>query len=135
MNYGTGDPTPLNQTLIGTGDVVYGTCEVADLGFGTVIDSDVKLTGTDQNWEDCRGNTQFVLIRDQRYEYTATIFMDSGSMPAIGDSVEFPDVGVTGTITDASIKRNQADRRKITITGKCWLSLGSAPTVTQLTTG
>ena len=128
--------TPLNQTLIAktATDIIYGTCEV-DGTFGTVISSSVKLATDEQAFEDCRGNTEMVLLRNITYTADIEAYWDTGDYPSIGDAITFPDVGMTGNVTGADGKRAQADRRKISITAKVWLSMGSDPTVTQLSTG
>lgn len=128
-------PTPLNQTLIGGASILYGTCEVAQT-YGTVESGSVKLTGDKQEWEDCSGNTALVLIRNERYELEFEALWDSGGgVPDIGTAIAFPEVGVTGNIIDATLMFAKLDRVKIKITATQWKSLGSSPTVTQLTTG
>ena len=126
-------PTALNQTLIGPGTIDFGTCELAQT-YGTVVSGSVKAANDEQVWESCRGNTEVVLLKNERFELTMEVLFN-GTLPDVGDDIAFPEVSVTGQIVDFEITWAQGDRKKLKLNAKHWKSLGSSPTVTSLTTG
>ena len=128
-------PVDVHQTMIGNNNILYGTCEV-EQGFGTVISSTLKRANEKQEWEDCRGNTRLILLRNKRYEVEMEVEFDpSVTLPVEGDSLAFPHVGVTGQILNWDLVFAKADCVKLKITATHWDSLGDSPTVAEITTG
>lgn len=125
---------PLNQTLIGGTSILYGLCEITT-AFGEVESCTLSDECDEQEFKNCKGNTKMVLLTNERYELDLEVIFDSTiGLPDRGDAVAFPTVGVIGQYIKGSIVWSKEDRVKMKMTCKHWKSLGSAPTVTTLTT-
>ena len=125
----------MNQTLIaanGQNSLLYGTCEWPT-AYGTVTSAKIDRMGDQQEFKDCRNNAKAVLVANKRYEAEMTIEMDPAVvLPEIGDSLAFPDVGVTGQVTKVSRSWENGGIKKATISATHWDSLGDAPAVTSV---
>lgn len=129
-------PTPLNQTLIADDEefeILYGVCEIT-AAFGEVESCELADECDEQEFINCRGNTRAVLLKNERFELDLEVIFDAGvGLPSRGDSVAFPVVGVTGQYIRGRIIWSKEDRVKMRMTCKHWKTMGSAPTVTNLT--
>lgn len=125
----------LNQTLIAAGaqnSILYGCCEWSQ-AYGTVISAKIDRMSDQQEFKDCRNNQKAILLANKRYEAEMTIEVDPGvTLPEIGASLAFPDVGVTGQVLKIGRQWEQGGLKKATITATHWDNLGDAPTVTEL---
>lgn len=125
-------PTPLNQTLIGGDTILYGTCEVTQ-GYGIVASCSVKKTADVEPFLNCRGNPRLVLLSNIRMELQLEVEFDEDvGVPALGDSIAFPEVGVVGQVLEAEVKWERKGLKMMTISATHWLDIGDAPVVTEL---
>jgi hypothetical protein len=123
----------LNQTLIGdTDNILYGVCEVSD-GYGEVVSCNLDETADPKMWENCNGNTKLVLLANERYELELEVEFDTEiGRPGLGDSIAFPDVGVSGQVLKTSTVWQRTDRKRLKISATHWKTIGSSPVVTHL---
>ena len=123
-------PAPI--TNIGGADISFGTVEVAQT-FGTVDSATLERTIEELSIPDGFGGFLAHLLMNPGYKFTLTAFFPStGTLPADGEPLVFPDAGVTGNILNWTLNYESKSQRKITINAAQWASIGSNPTVTTM---
>lgn len=106
--------------------LVHGTCELTELGvFGQVENCSVTNVSEQKEFLDCLGNLRELLLTNPAFELEFDVIFDADvEPPAIGDTISFPYIGVTGIVLPGTqIKWAKQEARMMSIKAKSWNSL------------
>lgn len=121
--------------VIGNANLIFGTVDVAGSYYGQVESASIELMGDEEGVPDDMGGFQAYILSNDQYKVSlTTIVPNDVAMPARGDRLDVPAIGVACSILSWKQSREKGKPCKLELTCAHWISiggvLGTGPTVT-----